>query len=69
MQPWIPKFMIGSGAGSLLVVIFSLFIHGASVNNTNTLALGLFIFTLVVGLFLSAWQIAGNVWVWNHEMS
>ncbi|XP_057293819.1 uncharacterized protein LOC130622380 [Hydractinia symbiolongicarpus] len=66
MQPWIPKFMIVSGAVTLAVVLFALCAFGASQSNKSGLALGFFIIIGILALFLFAWQIAGSVWVFKE---
>ena len=69
MQPWIPIFMIVSGATSIGIIVLSLCTFGAGASDRGCLSVFFIILLVLTSLFFVGWQIAGSVWVFSKWSS
>ena len=65
MEPWIPKFMIVSGAVTIFIVLLALCAFGAATREMGGCSITFLVLAVICGLFLFGWNIAGSVWVFS----
>lgn len=69
MEPWVPIFMVVTGALGVITIILSMCTYGLSQKEHHKAVKVLGIVIALCTLFSFAWNIAGSVWVfkkWNN---